>query len=232
MNDNYQKKSHLIGRIGLTIAIAFMLGIPAIISSYYGVWPESFKKIITVGSGLLAVFIPTNIAEVISYTPILGTASYLTFLTGNVMNLKLPVVLNSLQLSNTSPGTEEADVISSISVAISSIVTIIIITAGVVLLVPLQPILTSEYIQTSSKYLLPALFGGMIVNFVNNDCGKYICKQKKYITILPMGMVAMINFFIPLSGKEGIAVLFCLFFTIILTFIMYKMQIIKMQDKK
>ena len=89
MDKNYETSIHRIGRIGVIIAIVFMLGIPAVISTVYGVWPESIGQIFAVGGGLLAVFLPTNIAEVLSYTPILGSSAYLTFLTGNVMNLSL-----------------------------------------------------------------------------------------------------------------------------------------------
>ena len=41
MDKNYEKSIHRIGRIGLIIGIAFMLGIPAVISTVYDVWPES-----------------------------------------------------------------------------------------------------------------------------------------------------------------------------------------------
>ena len=89
MDKNYETSIHRIGRIGVIIAIVFMLGIPAVISTVYGVWPESIGQIFAVGGGLLAVFLPTNIAEVLSYTPILGSSAYITFLTGNAMNLKV-----------------------------------------------------------------------------------------------------------------------------------------------
>ncbi len=63
MDKNYETSIHRIGRIGVIIAIVFMLGIPAVISSVYGVWPESIGQIFAVGGGLLAVFLPTNIAS-------------------------------------------------------------------------------------------------------------------------------------------------------------------------
>ena len=113
MDKNYETSIHRTGRIGVIIAIGFMLGIPAVISTVYGVWPESIGQIFAVGGGLLAVFLPTNIAEVLSYTPILGSSAYLTFLTGNVMNLKIPVVINAQVLTDTSQGTDEGDTIAT-----------------------------------------------------------------------------------------------------------------------
>ncbi len=101
MDKKYEDSIHRTGRIGIIIGIILMLGIPAVISSVYDVWPESAAQVITAGSGLLAVFIPTCIAEVFSYTPILGSSAYITFLTGNVMNLKVPVVVNAQIMSDT-----------------------------------------------------------------------------------------------------------------------------------
>ena len=164
MDKNYETSIHRTGRIGVIIAIGFMLGIPAVISTVYGVWPESIGQIFAVGGGLLAVFLPTNIAEVLSYTPILGSSAYLTFLTGNVMNLKIPVVINAQVLTDTSQGTDEGDTIATIGVAVSSIVTTLIIVLGVILLVPLRPLLTSPAVQTATQYLLPALFGLSLIH--------------------------------------------------------------------
>ena len=118
MDKNYEKSIHRIGRIGLIIGIAFMLGIPAVISTVYDVWPESISQVLAVGGPLLLIFIPTALAEVFSYTPVLGSSAYITFLTGNVMNLKLPVVINSHTLTETTQGTDEGDTIATISVAV------------------------------------------------------------------------------------------------------------------
>ena len=231
MDKNYETSIHRIGRIGVIIAIVFMLGIPAVISTVYGVWPESIGQIFAVGGGLLAVFLPTNIAEVLSYTPILGSSAYLTFLTGNVMNLKIPVVINAQVLTDTSQGTDEGDTIATIGVAVSSIVTTLIIVLGVILLVPLRPLLTSPAVQTATQYLLPALFGGILLSFVNDDCGEYVAKGKSLTMIFPLILVFVINAFYPLGGKEGFVVLLCMGVTVVCALVMYKAGIIKMMLK-
>lgn len=231
MDKNYEKSIHRTGRIGVIIAIAFMLGIPAVVCQVYNVWPKNFGEILAVGGGLLAVFIPTNIAEVLSYTPLLGSSAYLTFLTGNVMNLKIPVVLNAQVLTDTAQGTDEGDTIATIGVAVSSIVTTLVILVGVVLLVPLRPILTSPAVQTATQYLLPALFGGMFLSFVNDDCGEYVAKGKCLSMILPVVLVFIVNAFYPLTGKEGVAVLACMGLTVLCALGLYKAGKIKMIPK-
>lgn len=231
MDKNYEKSIHRIGRIGLIIGIAFMLGIPAVISTVYDVWPESISQVLAVGGPLLLIFIPTALAEVFSYTPVLGSSAYITFLTGNVMNLKLPVVINSHTLTETTQGTDEGDTIATISVAVSSITTTFIIIVGVILLIPLQGFLSNPAIKTASNYLLPALFGGIFLNFVNDDCGEYIAKGKSLVLIIPTLLVFVVNAFYPLSGKEGFVVLACMFLNVLCAWVFYKTGLIKMTLK-
>ena len=212
MDKKYEDSIHRTGRIGIIIGILLMLGIPAIVSTVYDVWPESAAQVITAGSGLLAVFIPTCIAE--------------------VFNLKVPVVVNAQIMSDTASGTEEGDAVATIGVAVSSIVTTLIIVAGVILLVPLRPILTSPTVQTATTYLLPALFGGIFLSFVNNDCGDYVAKGKPLTMILPLLVVFGVNAVFPLAGMEDFVVLICMVLTVLCAVVLYKAGIIKMIPKE
>ncbi len=232
MDKKYEKSLHVVGRLGLLIGISFMLGIPAIICAIFDVWPSSVGQVLTVGGSLLLVFLPTALAEVVSYTPVLGSSAYITFLTGNVLNLKLPCVINSHSLTGTTQGTDEGDTIASISVAASTITTTIIIILGVLLLVPLEPILTSPVVSTAAGYLLPALFGGMVLSFANENCGEYVAKGKNLVMILPIILVFAVNAIYPLSGKEGFAVLGCMFLNVLIAWVFYKKGIIKMIPKE
>lgn len=231
MDKSYENSAHRLGRIGVIIGIVFMLGIPTIISATYNVWPESLGQLLTVGGGLLAVFLPSNIAEVFAYTPILGSSAYITFLTGNVMNIKIPAVTNAQQITETSSGTEEGDIVASISVASASIVTTLLLVLGVLLLVPLQPVLTNPTVKTATTYLLPALFGGIFLNYINDDCGTYRAKGKSLTMIIPFITVFAINAVYPLAGKEGFVVLLCMALTSLCAVVFYKMGIIKMTPK-
>lgn len=231
MDKQYENEMHRLGRIGVVIAIAFMLGIPAVICQVYDIWPSGIGEIFAVGGGLLAVFLPTNVAEVLSYTPVLGSSAYLTFLTGNVINLKVPVVINAQSMTGVSQGTDAGDTIATIGVAVSSIITTLIIAAGVLLLVPLQPVLTSPVVQTATQYLLPSLFGGIFLTFVNDDCGEYVAKNKPLAMVLPLVLVFVVNAFFPLAGREGFAVLGCMAVTALCAVGLYKAGIIRMTPK-
>lgn len=229
-SNKYLDSVHRIGRLGSIGALFFMLGIPTFISIYYGIWPN-FKEVFIVSSGLLALFVPVAIAEVVSYMPILGSASYITFITGNVMNLKLPVALNAKELTNTDVGSEESDVIATIAISVSSITTMIIIAIGVLLLVPLEPVFSLPAIQTATQYMLPALFGGMFLPMLlNNRVGEYKVKNRLLPIVIPIILITIINqFLLPLKGMEGFALLIIIPLTIFIANIMYKKKIVTME---
>ena len=229
----YESSVHSLGRIGVLIGILFMLGIPAVVCIAYDVWPNSLGEVITMTVPLLVMFVPTSIAEVLGYAPILGSSSYITFLTGNITNLKMPVVLNAQKLAEVTPGTDEGDTIAAIGVAASSIVTTLVIVAGVVLMVPMAPILTSEPVQIASGYMLPALLGGLVLNFIGKNCGDYIADNKTLILIVPLVLVFLFNLIYPVAaGKEGYVVIACMVVNIILAYAFLKSGIVKMEKKQ
>ena len=121
---------------------------------------------------------------------------------------------------------------AAISVAVSSAVTTLVIVAGVILLVPLRPVLTSPTVQTATTYLLPALFGGLFLNYVNDNCGEYRAKNKTLTLIVPILAVLLVNQFYPLSGKQGYVVIGCMALSVACAYVLYKTGIIKMSEKK
>ena len=96
MKNTYKDKIHRIGRIGIVIGLLFMFGMPAVIGLVYDQMP-TIGDIMRIGGGLFAVFAPIAIVEFLSYTPILGSAGYIAFLTGNVLNLKLPCAISAME---------------------------------------------------------------------------------------------------------------------------------------
>jgi hypothetical protein len=222
--EQYFHSIHKLGK-GCTIAaLLIMLGIPSVISLIFGTFP-GFLKIITASAGLLAIMIPLAISEVVAYTPILGSSVYLTFITGNILNLKLPVVTNAQSITNTEAGTEEADVISTIAVCVSSISTIILIAFGALLLVPLKPILTSPFAQTASQNILPSLFGGMGLGLIGNRVsGGAVIKGRLLGAIVPAILVVIVTLIAPTIAEQasGLLILVCLPITYYGSKLLYK----------
>ena len=94
------------------------------------------------------IYIPVAIVEFLVYTPMLGVGgSYLAFITGNVTNMKIPCAMNARDIAKTKVGTPENEIISTISVATSAIVTTLVIVAGVILMIPLRPVLETRFLS-------------------------------------------------------------------------------------
>ena len=112
----------------------------------------------------------SSVVEFLVYTPMLGAGGgYLAFITGNLINMKIPCAMNAKDMAGTKSGTTENEIISTLSIASSSLTTIVILALGVLLLVPLQPILQSPALQPAFSNVVPALFGAMAYQYFRKD---------------------------------------------------------------
>lgn len=165
----YSEKIHVWGRIWCSLAIVMFILYPLAASIYYGAWPSPMSLL----KGLLGVapiFWTVGAIEALTFSPMLGSGgSYLGFVTGNLTNLKVPCALSAMEVANVKPGTEEGELISTISIAVSSIVTTVIIFVGVLLLSQLQPILESKVLAPAFANILPSLFGALAVVFISKN---------------------------------------------------------------
>ena len=210
---NYLDSVHFYGRIWGIVVGLVIFSFPFILAMIFNAWPnggELLKGIFAVAPIYWAV----GAIEVFTYVPMLGAgSSYLSFITGNISNLKAPCALNCMQNANVTAGTEEGEIISTISTAISSIVTIVIIIIGVILIMPLTPVLNSPTLSPAFDNLEPALFGalGMV----------YISRNWK-IAIAPCLLMLIVFIAIPnMGGNVGIMVPIGAIFTIILARVFY-----------
>lgn len=211
--EKYNERTHLVGRIGLLIGLALLLGVPFAMGAVLGAMPDmsAFGK----GFAQVAVvYIPSCIVEFLIYTPMLGAGgSYLAFITGNLINMKIPCAINARDIVEAKAGTPENEIVSTLSIATSSLVTTLVITAGVLLLIPLQPVLEAPALQPAFNNVVPALFGAMAT--------KYFRKGKKVVAI-PLTVMTLLFICVPslissvgtlmiVSGAIAIAHAFLLF---------------------
>ncbi len=196
MNNSYFNKMHRFGAIANIIGILIIFAVPFYISMRFGIMP-TLREMILASGGILLIFTPLGVAEVIAETPIMGTSYYLGCITGNILNLKLPATFNALKVSNLRQGTEEADAVVGVAVVVSSFVTLIILAVGLILIVPIKPALESEIVSTATKYVLPALFGYMgIATFSRNVGGGVKIYGRSLALILPTIICIVLFFFI------------------------------------
>ena len=168
-NKSYTDRIHTSGRIWF-VAVYFCIYLfPLVTSIWFGAWP-SWKQFLSAAIGVIPVYWTVGIVEAFTYMPILGAGgSYLGFITGNMSNLKVPVAINAMESFGVRQGTEEGDVISTIVIAISSIVTCLVIILFVILMAPLTPVFSSPVLQPAFDNVVPALFGGLMVVYVSKN---------------------------------------------------------------
>ena len=202
----YNKRTHLLGRIASVITLVLLLGAPFVIGGYLGASPD----IKAVGSGFLAiglVWFVSCIAEWLVYTPMLGAGGgYLAFITGNLINMKIPCAVNARDIVGVKAGTAENEIISTLSIATSSLVTILVLALGVLLLIPLQPILQNPALAPAFDNVVPALFGAMAYKYFrrNLDIAAAPLLIMSLLFLLVPGLISSTSFMILPSGALAI----------------------------
>lgn len=185
---SYEDKVHTYGRIWMITALIMMLLVPVSICIRYNAWPG----VLPVLKGLLGVapiYWVVCTIEVFTYAPMLGSGgTYLAFVTGNITNLKAPAAINAMQAADVKPGSEKGEVISTIAIAATSIVTTIILALGVLLFTQMAPVLNAPVLQPAFKNILPALFGALGVI--------YIAKNWK-IAVTPLAVMILLFILVP-----------------------------------
>lgn len=195
----YTRRTHVIGRIVSTITLVLLVGAPFLIGSFLGAMPD----LPAVGKGFLSVglvWTVSSVVEFLVYTPMLGAGSgYLAFITGNLINMKIPCAVNARDIVGAKTGTPENEIISTLSIATSSLVTILVLALGVLLLVPLQPVLQSPVLQPAFANVVPALFGAMAY--------RYYRKNMK-VAIAPLLVMSVLFILVPsLTGSTSFMII-------------------------
>ena len=224
MKNNKQERSytdtvHRDGTIWNLAVMFILIAFPIVVGLVFQAIPDWRG----VGLGLLAtapMYWAVGAVEVITFIPMLGAGgSYLSFVTGNISNLKLPCALNALENANVKAQSEEGEIVSTIAIAVSSIVTTVIIILGVLLIVPLSPILSNPVLQPAFDQMLPALFGALGVVFISKNWK---------ISIAPVLLMLILFVFVPAinTSTVGIMVPVGVVFTLVVSRILYKKGLI------
>ena len=211
----YMDQVHSWGLRWNMFVMVLLLALPVVVAILFRALPD-WRGLIF---GLIAtapMYWAVGVIETFTYIPMLGAGgSYLSFVTGNISNLKLPCALNALEQADVKANSDEGEVVSTIAIATSSIVTTIIIILGVVLLVPLSPILNSPVLEPAFAQILPALFGGLGVVFVSRNWK---------IAIAPVSLMLILFIAVPAlnAGTVGIMVPVSVLFTLGVSRLLYK----------
>lgn len=212
--EQFNNGLHRLGRIMTISVILILVAAPFVMGAIYGVSPDAggflagFAKV-------AVVYFPVAIVEFLIYTPMLGAGgSYLAFITGNVTNMKIPCAMNARDIAGTQVGTPENEIVSTLSIATSAIVTTLVIVVGVILLVPLQPVLQNEALLPAFNNVVPALFGALGL--------KYFAKSPQ-IAVIPVALMSLLCIFVPsLINETSTLMIPCGGLALLIGFVLFK----------
>lgn len=183
------QRLYLISKITLIITtIAFVVS-PFLFSLVLDGSLPNLKGFISGIAKIAPIYIPVAIVEFLVYVPMLGgVAAPLAFITGEVTGIKIPCVMNARDIAKVKAGTVESEVVSILSVATSSLVTMAVVFIGVLAMIPLTPILESPILAPAFEMVIPALFGAL--GF------KYFIRSPQ-IAIIPLIVLSLLCIFVP-----------------------------------
>ncbi len=195
----YTRGTHRIGRICTVITLILLVGAPFLMGTYLGALPDLgavAKAFLAVG----LVWTVSSVVEFLIYTPMLGAGGgYLAFITGNLINMKIPCAVNARDIVGVKAGTPENEIISTLSIATSSLVTIVVLALGVMLLIPLQPVLQSPALQPAFDNVVPALFGAMACKYYRGNLR---------IAAVPLAVMSLLFILVPsLTGSTSFMII-------------------------
>lgn len=197
--ERYNRGTHILGRIFSVFVLVMLVGAPFLIGAIIGAKPNLgavAKGFVSVG----LIWTISSIVEFLVYTPMLGKGgSYLAFITGNLINMKIPCSVNARDIVGVKIGTEENEIISTLSIATSSLVTILVLALGVLLLQPLQPLLQSPVLAPAFDNVVAALFGAMAYKYFRGNLN---------IAVYPLVLMSLLFVFVPsLTGSTSMMII-------------------------
>ena len=211
--EQYNERTHTYGRTGLVIGLILMLGFPFAMGLVLHAMPDMSAF----GKGFLqvaAVYIPSCLVKFLIYTPMLGAGgSYLAFITGNLINMKIPCTMNARDIVGVEAGTPENEIVSTMAIAASALTTTAVIAFGVLLLIPLQPVLSNPVLSPAFDNVVPALFGALAYQYFRKGIRIVAIPLTvmSLLCVLVPSMIGSVGFLIIPSGAMAIGIAWLLF---------------------
>lgn len=183
---DFTQPIHRVGRWTNLVA-ALLMFLPSIwLYLQYGFFPPMDH--IVYGMTLALIYaVPFWIIEPIAYYPTLGNAAtYMSFLAGNISNMRLPCAAVAQEVLGVEEGSNKGELVATVGISISiwlSIIAVFIAALATGWIIQTFP----EWWQTAFKsYLLPAVFGAVF--------GQFALRGWKYAPaalILAVGMLLL-----------------------------------------
>ncbi|MBU2552469.1 MAG: hypothetical protein KKB20_28920 [Proteobacteria bacterium] len=162
---------------------------------FHGLFPP-LEPLIRALIAVWAFMIVMGVIEPIVYYPILGYGgTFMSFLVGNILNLRVPVSATAQAVAGTREGSPEAEIVSTLGIAGSIIANEAVLIIGVILFLPFIGEVqgSGTAMAVALDQVLPALFGAL---------GAMMLVRNYKLGLVPIGMglvIALIKDDLPFS---------------------------------
>jgi len=209
-NESWVKPVIRVGMWTLLLAALFSFFPSIYLYFAYGAFPS--LPIALKSWGMIAsLFGAFYIVEPISYYSVLGlSGTYMSFLSGNISNLRLPCAALALEATKTEAGTKEAEVISTLGISGSIITNLIGTTSAAVVGAALIKIFPPVIADAFTKYTASAIFGAVF--------GQFAIKYPK-LAVVGLGIPVLLRFTTKLPA--WVLIIASVFGTIIIARLLY-----------
>lgn len=216
-SDSYDNYIHRMGRATLSAGFVASVLPPLLLWLVYGIYPP-FKNLLGGLISITSVMLPVSIVEVLTFSPILGAgAMYMSYLTGNISNMKIPSAAIAIEACNVKPSTREGDIVANLAIAGSVLAGEVILILGVLLLLPLSQQLNHPAVKPAFEQILPALFGAL---------GAYYFLKDWKLAVAPLTAAILMSAFIP-AVPSSVTIPLCVAFSILSARFLYKKNLIR-----
>jgi hypothetical protein len=203
-------RAHRVGRGTLLLAMVLCLFPALYLSFVLDAWPG----ISVVLAAFLAVAAFVGIVwlvEPISYFPMLGVAgSYMSFLSGNIGNMRLPVVISCQTAIGAEQGSKKAEVAAVIGIAVSVLVNLAFLIPLVLIGQALIDAMPDAMAVALKNYTLPALYGAVFVMFLGSARTRTVGLTGVIVAVVVLTLPISAIFATTAAGVLGIGVSFAL----------------------
>ncbi|MBQ6450884.1 MAG: hypothetical protein IJJ29_03070 [Solobacterium sp.] len=211
--EEYMPKVHRIGR--LTTVLSFVL---AFVPVFYLLVIRGYMASMSVYVDVIIAVVAYNIGAWIINPPahftVLGAAStYMSYLAGNVANMRIPVAMSVQYSTKSDINTPKGQIITTIGVATTVVVNLIIVFICVIAGSAILNILPQAVI-TSFKYITATLFGSMLMMKIVSD------PKHSFQYMVPAVIVFIISRFVPFVKTYGTG--FSILIPIIFAYLLFR----------
>lgn len=131
----------------------------------HGVFPD-FGTAMNAWGMIATIYGAFYIVEPVSYYPILGlTGTYISFLSGNIGNLRVPCSAIAQEAVGAKSGTPESEIASTLGICGSVITNLFFVSLAAVAGAALLGMFPEPVQQAFKLYTVPAIFGAMLGQF-------------------------------------------------------------------